>query len=340
MYIPAVSIIMSVYNGERHIVEAIESIRTQSFASFEFIIVDDASTDSTPEILRRYASKDNRITILTNATNKERSISRNRAIEQARSELIAVMDADDVAMPYRLEKQITFMQANTDVTVCGGKLSIYDAPTEIWLPPTKHEAIRAKLLFESSILHPTAIYRKEPVSLHAGGYDTSLSLAEDYDLWARLSIHPAVRFANLPEILCKYRVSHQDKKYKERLQLYANIVRKKLLCSIGLTPTDKEFAAHLALSLCSRTLSFSEVWDCKKWLSKLYVAALTAESAYEREALRHELQYRWLELCKNNIVASVFGLMYLCSEFRIFSIKLLLKFAKLIIKNIHKTLCK
>jgi len=202
------------------------------------------------------------------------------------------------------------------------------------LPPTGHEAIRAQLLFESCLYHPTVMYKKDQVCLYAGGYDTSLPLAQDYDLWARLSMNPVVRFANLPETLCRYRIGGKDKKYSEFQQSKANLVREKLLSNIGLTPSEEEFAAHLALSLWKRTLSFSDIWACKKWLSKLYVAAINAEPAYERETLKNELQYRWLVLCMNNITASAFGLIYFCSEFRQFSIKLVLRFAKWSIKNI------
>jgi glycosyltransferase involved in cell wall biosynthesis len=325
---PAVSVIMAVFNGELHLEEAIESILAQTFSEFEFIIVDDASTDNTPRILRRYAIEDNRVTILTNATNQERSISRNAAIMHAQSAFIAVMDADDVAMPDRLAKQLAFMLANPDVVVCGGAISIYDAPDEIWLPPTEHEAIRAQLLFESCIYHPTVMYRKEQICASVGGYDTSMPPTEDYDLWARLSMNPAARFANLPDILCRYRYNGKDEKYKAVQQHKANLVRKKLLRSIGLTPSDKEFAAHLGLSLWNNTLSFSDLWACKKWLGKLSAAALNAEPAYERVTLERELQRRWLALCENNLAASAYGLIYFCSGFAEFSLCRLLSFAR------------
>ena len=338
MNIPAVSVIMSVYNGERHLAEAVESILVQTFADFEFIIVDDASTDATPRILAGYAEKDGRIRILRNEVNRERSVSRNRAMNEASAWLIAVMDADDVSVPDRFEKQVAFMRAHPDITVCSGGLSLYDSPDTVWLPPIGHEAIRARMLFESSIYHPVSMYRKEQIHVDAGGYDASMPLAEDYDLWARLSANPASRFANLPGIFYSYRLRDKGEKYREILQNKANIVRKKLLRSIGLTPTDKEFAAHLALSLWSKTLSLSEIWACKKWISKLYAAAINADPAYEREALKRELQYRWAMLCSRNMVASAFGLVYFCSEFSEFSGKQVFRFSKRVLKKIFKIL--
>jgi hypothetical protein len=183
------------------------------------------------------------------------------------------------------------------------------------------------------------MYRKEQILLFAEGYDTSMTPAEDYDLWVRLSMHSAARLTNLPEILCNYRICHKDEKYKERQQHRANLVRKKLLHSIGLTPTSKEFAAHLVLSLWSTTLSLSEIWACKKWIDKLFAAALNAEPAYERKALERELKYRWSWLCENNIVACVFGLVFFCSEFAEFSAKRILTFFKIAVKTIFKKMC-
>jgi glycosyltransferase involved in cell wall biosynthesis len=325
MSIPVVSVIMAVYNGERYLAEAIDSVLAQTLTDFEFIIVDDASTDATPQILAEYMKNDPRIKILRNEVNQGRSVSRNRAIHEACTGFIAVMDADDAALPWWLENQVAFMQTHPEVTVCGGALSIYGAPDEIWLLPAEHEAIRIQLLFESYIYHPAVIYRKEQICAYAGGYDASMPLAQDYDLWARLSMNPAVRFANLPEVFCQYRYYGKDIKYKEQQQGQANLVRKKLLNNIGLTPSGEEFAAHLALSLKNKTLSRSDLWACKKWLSKLYAAALTAEPAYERETVERELKHCWFALCKNNIAASSFGLIYFCSEFSEFSIKRLLR---------------
>jgi len=338
---PAVSVIMAVYNGERHLAEAVDSILTQTFTDFEFIIVDDGSTDGTPGILRSYALEDKRITILTNTANKGRSFARNRAMERASSELIAVMDADDVSLPERIEKLVAFMRGHPEVTVCGGALSIYDSPDEIWRPPTEHEAIRANLLFESSINHAVSIYRKAQVSKYAGGYDISMPLAQDYDLWARLSMNPAVRFANLPEILYRYRCSGrnaEDLKFQQR-KAKANLVRQKLLRHIGLSPSKEEFAAHLALSLWSKKLSRADLWACQKWLGKLYAAALAAEPAYDRKTLERTLKRRWLSLCANNIAASALGLVYFCSEFSdtFMGIKIAVK--KFLKRRGGKTLC-
>jgi glycosyltransferase involved in cell wall biosynthesis len=314
--VPAVSVIMAVYNGERNLAEAVESILGQTFTDFEFIIVDDASTDRTPHILRRYALKDDRVTILTNDVNRERSVSRNLALARARAELVAVMDADDFAPPDRLEKQAAFMRAHPEITVCGGIMSGYDRPGEIWRVPEGNEEIRVHLFFESSICHPTAMYRKERVLGLAGGYDSAFPLAEDYDLWARLSMRPEARFANLRDVLCRYRFGGKEGAYYDRIEQKANLVRKKLLGHIGLVPADEEFAAHLLLTRWDKKPAASDLRACEKWLHELYAAGLKADKAYGRKALKREMKYRWAKLCEKNLAASLGGLAYFKSGFR------------------------
>ena len=339
---PTVTVLMPVYNGEKYIKDAIESILNQTFTDFEFLIIDDGSTDKTPDILKEYAQRDSRIRLERNEQNLQIAATLNKGLSLATAPLIARMDADDISLPERLEKLVAFMIANPDITVCSGAIAFFihgaNAPDEIWMPPTEHEAIRAKLFFESCIYHPVSIYRKEQICVYAEGYDNSMPPAEDYDLWVRLSMNSTVRFANLPEVLCRYRYYGKEEKHTELQKRKANLVREKLLHHINLIPSDKEFVAHLSLSLWSKTLSLSDVWVCKKWLSKLYATATNAESAYNKEALEYELKYRWKILCENNIIASAFGIVYFCSEFADFSFRQVLKFVKFGLKKILKKL--
>lgn len=199
---PKVSVLMPVYNGERYLREAIDSILKQTLRDFEFIIVDDGSTDSSPDIIASYS--DPRIRMLRNAVNCGLVASLNRAIEVATTPFLARMDSDDISLPDRLLEQLRFMQANSDVAASGtwaieidadGKqLALRTAPTgeevahEFWRP--------------SPLIHPTAIIRRS----HLGElrYDPRALHAEDYDLWLRLANkHP---LQNLPRALLLYRV--------------------------------------------------------------------------------------------------------------------------------------
>ena len=157
---PKISLIMSVYNGENYLAEAIESVINQSFTDWELIVINDCSTDSTGEILAKYASQDARVKVYTNEVNLRLPSSLNKALELAEGKYIARMDADDICLPDRLQKQNDFMEKNGDVALsscrfmtlkngvvssggCGGKVDF--------------ESIKALLLVTNPILHPGII---------------------------------------------------------------------------------------------------------------------------------------------------------------------------------------
>lgn len=222
-----ISVIMPVYNGAEHLAESIDSILTQSFVNFEFIIIDDASTDATTQILADYAAEDDRIRVLTNGLNAKIAVSLNRGLEFARAPLIARMDADDWSHPERLAKQYAFMQANPDVTVCGTWLETYETG-EQWKYPVTNSGIRKQLFFGSAFGHPTVMFRKARI-LHCGGYAASMPPAEDYDLWVKLAADPCTRFANIDEVLLRYRIKQQPATvYYDAMHRQADVVRNKL----------------------------------------------------------------------------------------------------------------
>ncbi len=291
---PHVTVLLSVYNGERFLAEAIDSILCQSYKNYEFIIIDDASTDSTAEILKRYEREDSRIKIVTNAVNLRLAASLNKGISLASGELIARMDADDVSLPGRLEKQVAFMQANPNVSVCGTALSVYDSPSTVWLPPLDNDSIRAMLFFESCLYHPTVVMRKRLFNNFS--YSSSMLPAEDYDLWSRMAQKTEILFANLPVPLLRYRINEGKGRsgYKQRQRDAADRVRLNLLHSIGLKPTNQEFAAHRALALREQGLTNIRLWQCFIWLKTFYTAAANSvpcgKKALNKEIIRRILQ--------------------------------------------------
>lgn len=293
---PHVTVLLSVYNGERFLAEAIDSILCQSYKNFEFIIIDDASTDSTAEILKRYEREDSRIKIVTNAVNLRLAASLNKGISLASGELIARMDADDVSLPGRLEKQVAFMQANPNVSVCGTALSVYDSPSTVWLPPLDNDSIRAMLFFESCLYHPTVIMRKSIFNGLDSPYFSSMLPAEDYDLWSRVAQRKEILFANLPAPLLRYRINEGKgrSEYKQRQREAADMVRLNLLHSIGLKPTNQELAAHRALALREQGLTNIRLWQCFIWLKIFHTAAANSvpcgKKALNKEIIRRILQ--------------------------------------------------
>ncbi len=205
-----VSIIMSVYNGEQFLAEAIESISNQSFKDFEFIIVDDCSTDSTSKILDNYIKKDPRIRIIKNNQNIGLTVSLNKALKEAAGEYIARMDCDDVALADRLEKQIEFMEKNPDTVLLGTAYYEIDKDgkelAQNQYPSTDHD-LRTILIRFNPFCHASVIIR-QPALLKAGLYDENISRTQDYDLWFRLA--NVGKIANLPEYLMKRRYNDNN----------------------------------------------------------------------------------------------------------------------------------
>ena len=204
--IPQISVIMSVYNGETYLEEAIESVRKQTFKNWELIIINDCSTDSTSEILADFSLKDERIKVHTNEVNLKLPASLNKAISLCSGKYIARMDADDICLPDRLEKQYKFMEENKDValsscrfmTVKNGVYASGGAGGRC-----DNNALRAMLLVVNPILHPGVIGKAEVMKKF--NYDTTLTCTEDLELWTRMAIENQ-KIQILPECLLIYRL--------------------------------------------------------------------------------------------------------------------------------------
>ena len=178
---------MPVYNAEEYIAQAIESILTQVFSDFEFIMINDGSTDHSVEIIKTF--KDPRIILVENDKNEGIVYSLNKGLDRARGKYIARMDADDISLPHRLQRQVNFLQVHPEISVVGtGYLPIDECrnPTKPPIYRPEYPAV-AKwfLLIGSPLAHPSVMYRKEIIQ-KIGGYSKDFPHAEDYELWTRL----------------------------------------------------------------------------------------------------------------------------------------------------------
>lgn len=203
---PKISVAMSVYNNDAFVPQAIESILAQSFGDFEFLIVNDGSTDDSGNIIDSYAARDQRIRAI-HQPNRGLVFSLNRMIEEARAPLIARMDGDDIALPERFERQLAFLDANEDHGVVGtwtrgieedGHFRPLSGPDH----PTSHAEFVRALRTGPLLCHSSVIMRRDLVR-EADGYRPAFRHCEDYDLWLRLS--ERTRITNLPERLILYR---------------------------------------------------------------------------------------------------------------------------------------
>jgi len=202
---PKVSVVMAVYNGANYVAGAIESILSQTFRDFEFVIVNDCSEDGTLKVIRSY--KDGRIIVFTNKKNLGQTKSLNVGIRQARGSYIARIDADDFSYPKRLEKQLEFFRQNPDFDVCGASGHILNEDGMVRGErkiPTDEMEIFCRIFFESPIIHISALMKRDKL-LMLGGYDESFTMAQDGDLWSRFLIHKS-RIGNVRDILVAYRI--------------------------------------------------------------------------------------------------------------------------------------
>ena len=202
----SVTVLMPVYNGAAYLEPAIESIRRQTHSDFEFLIVDDGSTDGSSQILQGFSAQDSRIHVI-HGMHEGGAASRNRGLALARGTVIVCMDADDVAMPERIKRQLAYLAEHPNVAAVGSALRLINRDGDPIAPPTKYplgsEEIREGLFSGYSMLaHPTVAMRREAV-IAVGGYRRAFDPAEDYDLWLRLSERYAL--ANLPDVLVDYR---------------------------------------------------------------------------------------------------------------------------------------
>ena len=202
---PLVSVLLPVYNGERFLGEAIDSMLAQTFTDFELIIVNDGSTDGTARIISEYAARDGRILPLRHASNRGQASALNSGLAEARGDCIAGMDADDISLPERLGKQADYLQAHPDIGAIGIGGRIVDADLrklDSQTYPQDHAQIVLNLfLGMKSFLGAGAMVRRK-LLLAVGGYDPS-ALVRDWELWSRLA--STTRFANMPGELYLYR---------------------------------------------------------------------------------------------------------------------------------------
>ncbi len=214
---PKVSVLMPVYKTNReYLKDSIKSILKQTYSDFEFLIIDDCPEDSREDVLKSFS--DQRIVYLKNDNNLGISKTRNKLIDLAKGEYLAIFDHDDISLPLRLEKQVEFLDKNPDVGVLGCKVQYFQNSNQLIENPENDHEIRLALMSYCAIIHPGSMVRKSLLSEHNIAYEEKFSPAEDYALWCRLM--PYTKFYNMPEILLNYRVhgKNTSKKQQDRLK--------------------------------------------------------------------------------------------------------------------------
>jgi hypothetical protein len=201
---PKLSVVMPAYNAAPYLDEAVTSILNQTFRDFEFIIINDGSTDATPSILKRYAETDSRIHVY-HQENQGMISALNRGCRLVRGKYIARMDADDISLPRRFEKQLEYMERHPQIGILGTWIYNVDENGSVkgtWCPPTNSKMLKWTHFFGVCVAHPSVLMRRK-VMERVNFYRSDAAHGEDVDLWLRASA--ITDFGNVPEILCKYR---------------------------------------------------------------------------------------------------------------------------------------
>jgi glycosyltransferase involved in cell wall biosynthesis len=218
-----VSVLLAVYNGEKYLKAAIDSILDQTFVDFEFVIVDDGSTDSSGGIIISY--NDPRIVFLVNKTNEGLISSLNSGLSICRGKYVARMDCDDIALPERLQAQFDYMESHPDVGICGSNVEAFfntKQKSVIIRFPETDELIKASALFHSPFSHPSVMMRKSVLSEHKLRYSDEFLHAEDYALWVELLKY--TKAYNFPKVLLRYRIHEKSVTAKTGLNYIKSIL--------------------------------------------------------------------------------------------------------------------
>ena len=253
---PLVSVVMPVFNGERFLAEAIESILAQTFTDFELLIVDDGSQDNSAEIIRAYEERDDRIRFFQLERNVGMASARNHALDASKGEYIAAMDCDDVSMPVRLQRQVEFLQSNPEVGALGTCFRRVKHDLSLlndFKAPLGHSRIVLNMFIGGGfVLHSSLVVRRKFLTV-VGGYEPGRRHADDLELHSRMLPETGIRYANLRDILVLYlrhdRANSFDRDAEQHLQAWESRSRmlERLWHEAPDTTIDRFFRLHMGM---------------------------------------------------------------------------------------------
>jgi glycosyltransferase involved in cell wall biosynthesis len=292
-----ISVVMSVYNGQEFLRSAMDSILRQTYKDFEFLIINDGSNDNTEQIIKSY--DDSRIVYIKNKRNLGLIDSLNTGLTKARGELIARMDADDIAIGNRIELQYDFFMNNPDMVVCG---TDYYAMTERALKRVRNindsDYLKAILLFSTCFCHPTVMYKNVFKSSNVE-YEGDFLHAEDYRLWTNLSRYGNFGILDIP--LLKYRshsaqISH---KHHERQLGLSGRIRIDYLNQMGFICSDENMIIHNLIANNTFIRSLTTLHQIESWLTDLLSQNSTL-GAFNNCSFEKVIYKFWTDSCGNS----------------------------------------
>lgn len=257
------TVVTPVYNGEKFLEETIESVLNQTFKDFKYIILNDNSTDSSLSIIEKYQAKDDRIIVVNKEQNVGPANLRNEGIAMAETNFVALIDADDIAMSTRFEKQIKVMEANEKLGLCGTWFTIFgDKKEKVIRHSVTHDELKVQMLNNCGIGNPTVMLRKN--LLGELKFENRFVPAEDYGMFCEF-INKA-EFYNIPESLLRYRwhPNNISQTKEENLRKSEVLIKKRQLENLGVAADNTNFQFYINAVSLKRKLTFEEIKETIK----------------------------------------------------------------------------
>jgi len=280
---------MPTYNSARYLQESVQSVLAQTFSDFELIVVDDGSTDHTSGLLDEV--RDSRVVVRSLERNSGLAAARNAGLELCRGSLIAWLDSDDVSQPDRLMRQVTILERQPRVGLCGTWVRTMGAGERVWRYPRKSDVLASRMVFDDPYATSSVMVRRKALT-DAGGFDSQFAPAEDYDLWERVS--RVWDGHTLPRVLTRYRLHDAQTSVRDHIQQSEAIrqIQVRQLTRLGIAPTPEEWRVHALLGVgWGVGLSQDDLPVVKDWLLRL-VEANNAQRAFPPRAFASVVSQR------------------------------------------------
>jgi glycosyltransferase involved in cell wall biosynthesis len=296
---PLVSVVMPVYNAEKYLESAIQSILDQDYPNLEIVIVNDGSTDSSKNIIFNF--NEPRIRYFENQANCGIVKTRNRGLEEAKGEYIAIMDSDDIAFPKRIKTQVEFLEKNTEYGMCGSYFKTIDGNNKLLKNvrfPSNDKNARSYLIVQNCFCHSTVMMRGNLAKELK--YDIGFDLVEDYQLWHKIS--RVAKIINLPFFTTYYRVHENNISTKRKIQMFdlVNIINAQVLADLHIKYSTEEFKIH-SNSLISNHSFFTEkgkIIEFENWILRL-LSEIEKKENYNAFIVYKILAKKWIVICNN-----------------------------------------
>lgn len=293
-----ITVLMPLYNGELYVRQAIESILNQSYRNLELLIIDDGSTDAGLNIITHM--RDDRIVLLRNPSNIGVAATLNRGLEAARGRYIARMDADDISLPDRLERQVRFMDEHPDVGIAGSWVHCFGVGASYTLrPPCEQETLRCYALFENPFCHMAVIMRRNMMEAHELRYNGFFSRSEDYELWSR-ALH-CFPLANIGRVLVRARQHPASATLSnwQEMTWQTEKIQTGLLGILGINPIEEEQKLHHMVGRGYRQEKMDMLREGEQWLIRLCLRNQETRFA-NKSAFAAVVGRIWLRFCTNS----------------------------------------